>query len=185
MMNFVAIDFETASSSPNSACSVAVVEVKDGRMKDSYYSLIRPPRMYFHPINIQIHGIHPEDVRDQPDFRGIWPELRKRLEGHIVVAHNAQFDMRVLRASLDTAGLIAPQFSHCCTVSLSRRAWPQLKNHKLDTVGDYLHIDFQHHNALADAQACAEIPLCAGRKFHIDSLTELAAAMHVAVKPFR
>lgn len=185
MMNFMAIDFETASSRPDSACSVAVVEVKDGKIMDSYYTLIRPPQMYFHPINIQIHGIRPGDVRDKPSFAGIWPELKKRLEGRIVVAHNAQFDMRVLRASLDTAGLTAPRFLHCCTVSLSRRAWPELKNHKLDTVGDYLHIEFQHHNALADARTCAEIPLYAGRKFDIGDLPALAAAMHVAVKPFK
>lgn len=184
MMNFMAIDFETASSSPDSACSVAVVEVKDGKLLDSYYSLIRPPEMYFHPINIQIHGIHPEDVQDKPDFAGIWPELRARLEGRIVVAHNAQFDMRVLRASLAGAGLAAPHFQHCCTVSLSRRVWPQLRNHKLDTVGDYLHIDFEHHNALADARTCAAIPVCAGRELQIDSLPELASAMHVAVKRF-
>ena len=51
-------------------------------------------------------AIGPEDVEDAPDFAGIWPELEKRLAGRIVVAHNAQFDMSVLRASLRAAGLL-------------------------------------------------------------------------------
>ena len=61
MMNFTAIDFETATSSRNSACSVALVEVKDDKLVDSYYALIRPPALRFNPFNIHIHGIHPED----------------------------------------------------------------------------------------------------------------------------
>ena len=185
MMNFVAIDFETATSRMNSACSVAVIDVRDGQMADSYYTLIRPPRLCFSSFNIHIHGITPSMVADEPDFAGIWPELRKRLEGRIVVAHHAQFDMGVLKSELLTNALEFPVFSHCCTVSLSRKAWPELVNHKLDTVGNFLHIDFQHHNALEDARTCAEIHLAAGREFHIDDLGKLAARLQVAVKPFK
>ena len=127
MMNFTAIDFETATSSRNSACSVAVVEVKDGKLFDSYYALIRPPELKFNYFNIQIHGIHPEDVKDAPDFAGIWPELKKRLEGRIVVAHNAQFDMSVLKYSLLENDLSIPKFSYCCTVKIARKVWPGVR----------------------------------------------------------
>ncbi len=185
MMNFTAIDFETATSSRNSACSVALVEVEDGKLSDSYYALIRPPEMRFNPFNIHIHGIHPEDVADAPDFAGIWPELAKRLAGRIVVAHNAQFDMSVLKASLRETGIQPPAFYHCCTVSLARHAWPNLLNHKLDTVGEYLHIKFQHHNALDDARTCAAIPLAAGREMDATSFAELAKRLQVPIKPFQ
>ena len=185
MMNFTAIDFETATASRNSACSVALVEVKEGRIADSYYALIQPPEMQFSSFNIRIHGIHPEDVEDAPDFAGIWPELEKRLAGRIVVAHNAQFDMSELRASLGAAGLRPPAFSHCCTVSLARHAWPNLFNHKLDTVGNYLHIQFKHHNALDDARTCAAIPLAAGRELAAESFPELARQLQVPIKPFQ
>ena len=185
MMNFTAIDFETATSSRNSACSVALVEVKDDKLVDSYYALIRPPALRFNPFNIHIHGIHPEDVADAPDFAGIWPELAKRLAGRIVVAHNAQFDMRVLKASLREAGLRPPAFSHCCTVSLARHAWPHLMNHKLDTLGKYLHIQFQHHNALDDARTCAAIPMAAGREMAAENFAELARRLQVPIKPFQ
>ena len=185
MMNFAAIDFETATSSRNSACSVAIVEVKDGKVYDSYYALIKPPNMKFNYFNIQVHGITPADVRDKPTFVDIWPELKKRLENRIVIAHNAQFDMSVLKYSLNENHLAAPMFSHCCTVSIARKVWPDFENHKLDTVGSHLHIDFNHHNALDDARTCAAIPLFAGKKLHIDNFTSLVEVIGVKVKPFK
>ena len=141
MMNFAAIDFETATSARNSACSVAVVEVRDGQFYDSYYTLI-------------------------------------------VVAHNARFDMGVLRACLQTADLRAPSFAYADTVTISRRAWPDLPNHKLDTVGDFLHIDFHHHNALDDARTCAAIPLYAGRQMAVDDFRTLAEQLGFRIYPF-
>jgi DNA polymerase III subunit epsilon len=185
MMNFAAIDFETANNKRNSACSVAVVEVKDGQICDSYYALIRPPEMDFSYFNIQIHGIHPEDVKDKPTFAGIWPELRKRLENRIVVAHNAQFDMSVLKYALNEYKLPEPKFNHCCTVSLARKLWPELENHKLDTVGHYLNIDFKHHDALEDAKTCAAIPIVAGQQLKVENFAELVRELGVAVKPFK
>ena len=81
-MDFSAIDFETATSSRNSACSVAVVDVKDNIIIDKYYTLLKPPGLKFNWFNIKIHGIHPDDVQDAPTFKDIWPDLRKHLEGH-------------------------------------------------------------------------------------------------------
>ena len=163
----------------------SVVEVKDGRLFDSYYALIKPPGMKINFFNIQIHGIHPEDVKDAPTFAGIWPELKKRLEGRIVVAHNAQFDMSVLKYSLLENNLSMPIFRHCCTVKIARKVWPELENHKLDTVGDFLHIDFHHHNALDDARTCAAIPVFAGKKLKVDDFAELAAEIQVPLRPFK
>jgi len=185
MMNFVAIDFETANSKRNSACSVAVVEVKDGKIHDSYYALIKPPGMKFDYFNIQIHGITPEDVRNKPTFAEIWPELKLRLENKIVLAHNASFDMSVLKYVIQEYHLVPAKFHHCCTVSIARKIWPELENHKLDTVGDHLHIDFNHHNALDDARTCAAIPLFASEKIHVDNFAELVQKIDVPVKPFK
>lgn len=184
MMNFAAIDFETANNRRSSACSVAIVEIKDGIITDSYYTLIRPPQMDFSYFNIQIHGIRPEDVREQPTFAEVWPELRQRLAGRIVVAHNAQFDMSVLRSCLKEYDLGKPKFSHCCTVIIARKVWPELENHKLDTVGNYLQLAFNHHNALDDARTCAAIPLLAGKKLQVDNFASLALNTGVMVKPF-
>ena len=184
MMNFAAIDFETATSARDSACSVAVVEVVEGKLYDSYYTLIQPPENKYNPFNIQIHGITREDTRYAPSFAKIWPELKGHLEGKVVVAHNAPFDMGVLGACLMRAGLPVPKFSYCDTVAISRKVWPELENHKLNTVGSFLEIDFKHHNALDDARTCAAITLKAGEELHMDSLPELTGRLGINVKPF-
>ena len=184
MMNYAAIDFETATSARDSACSVAVVEVVDGKLYDSYYTLIQPPENKYNYFNVQIHGITREDTRYAPTFAKIWPELREHLEGKVVVAHNAPFDMGVLNACLMRAGLPLPNFYYCDTVSISRKAWPDLENHKLDTVGSFLEIDFQHHNALDDARTCAAIPLKAGEELGLGSLKGLTEKLGINVKPF-
>lgn len=183
-MNFAAIDFETATSARDSACSVAVVEVKEGKLYDSYYTLIQPPGNRYNWFNTRIHGITREDTATAPDFAAIWPELRSHLEGRIVVAHNARFDMGVLGACLAREGLGIPDFAYCDTVAISRKAWPELVNHKLDTVGSFLHIEFNHHNALDDARTCAYIPVAAAKEMAVDSLQRLTAQLGVRVQPF-
>ena len=183
-INFTAIDFETATEKSNSACSVAVVEVRDGEIARSYSTLIRPPRLAFSPFNIQIHGITPEMVEHERGFSGIWPELRPFLEGNIVFAHNAPFDMGVLKSSLLANHIEPPKFLQCCTVQISRKAWPELPNHKLDTMGAFLHVDFRHHDAKEDARVCAEIPLAAAKQLGVDSVEALAKTLRVAIKPF-
>lgn len=184
MMNFAAIDFETATSARDSACSVAVVEVREGKLYDSYYTLIQPPANRYNRFNTQIHGITREDTADAPVFDQIWQELCVHLEGRIVVAHNARFDMSVLSACLSKYGLAAPNFAYCDTVAISRKVWPELVNHKLDTVGNFLQIDFNHHNALDDARTCACIPLAAGRETATDTIEGLAGKLGIFVQPF-
>lgn len=183
-MNFTAIDFETANQYRNSACSVAVVEVKEGKIYDSYYALIRPPILKFHPINVGIHGITAADVQSQPNFPVLWPDLKGKLEKKNVIAHNAAFDMGVLRSCLAYYQLPMPQFLHFCTVSMARRVWPYLENHKLSTLGAYFHIDFQHHNALDDARACACIALLAAKELGANSFGELIEKLQLPKKAF-
>lgn len=183
-MNFVAIDFETANAKRNSACSVAVVEVKNGKIFDSYYALIRPPELDFNYHNIQVHGITAADVRDKPTFSTVWRDLKPCLEHKFVVAHNASFDMSVLKGCLKEYGIEAPLFQHCCTVALARKVWPQLPNHRLDTLGNYFHIDFHHHNALDDARTCAAITLMAAKAERVNNFAELVMKLGVPTKKF-
>ena len=184
MMNYIAIDFETATGSMNSACSVATVEVREGQLKESWTTLIQPPKLAFDDFNIGIHGISPKDVEDAPTFAEIWQELKERLAGKIVVAHNASFDMGVLKASLLANHLQAPLFRTCCTVRISRKVWPDLVDHKLNTVGAHLNINFQHPRALDDARTCAAIPLFAGVATGTDDLEELAQKIGVKIGDF-
>lgn len=183
-MNFVAIDFETANNRRSSACSVAVVEVRQGKIYDSFYSLIRPPQLDFNYTNIKIHGITPADVREKPKLPELWPSLRSHLEDKIVIAHNASFDMGVLKDCLDEYHLPGASFQHCCSVGIARRVWPDLPNHKLGTLGDYFHIDFQHHNALDDARTCAAVVLMAAKECGAKTLCELLNKIKMPLKAF-
>lgn len=159
MLNFVAIDFETADNGRDSACSVALVIVKDGRVAGSVQRLIRPPRrrmMFTH-----IHGISYAQVADQPDFAGIWPELADVIaEADFLAAHNAPFDKGVLEGCCAAHGLPAPRKHFLCTVRLAREVW-NLHPTKLPDVCRHLGLSLNHHDALSDATACANIVLAA------------------------
>ncbi len=100
--NFTAIDFETANRRADSACQLAAVAVRDGKIADSVTWLIRPEPLYFSRVNIEIHGITPDQVRGEPDFGDLWPEIAEKISDDCLVAHNAGFDIGVLLACLRT-----------------------------------------------------------------------------------
>lgn len=180
-MNFVAIDFETANSEPNSACSLGIVVVEQGTIVRNYYKLIKPVSEYFSTENIAIHGITPLMVRNEATFEQLWPEIKPILSNKLVFAHNAAFDLRVLKNSLGSTPLEIV-LSYACTVNLARRIWPNLPNHKLGTMANYLNISFKHHNALEDAGACATIVLAAAENMKSNNLLELIKNTKVPIK---
>lgn len=159
-MNFTAIDFETANYQKHSACSVALTIVRDSQIIDNYYTLLKPDT-YFDQRNIRIHGIHERDVVNAPTFAQIWPEIKPLFtQNQLIVAHNLPFDRGVLQGSLDFYRLEQPHFQTLCTVQSSRKLLYELPNHKLNTVCDSLGITLDnHHHALADSVACANILL--------------------------
>ena len=102
-MDFVAIDFETANGAKNSACAVGIVTVKGGIIIDTYYTLIKPPGNSYHWGCVRVHGIKPKQTANALAFKDLYPEIQKRLQGQIVVAHNATFDRSVLKACMEEA----------------------------------------------------------------------------------
>jgi DNA polymerase-3 subunit epsilon len=177
-MNFVAIDFETAKYSRESACSVGLVKFRNGEAVDTFYSLIRPPALYIRPDFTDIHGLTVEDVRDAPSFAALWENSLCHFIGDLpLAAHNAPFDMSVLRAALDWYDLPVPPFKYFCTLKLARAAWPELKSHALTSLGKHFGIDYDAHNALADAQV-AGIIACKGAETyactHLEKLLRAA-----------
>jgi len=156
-MRYVAIDFETANNEPVSACSVGLAKMEDGQVIDTYYSLIKPASRYFSPFNISIHGIHPEDVEDAPLFRDIWPDILMFIDEDLLIAHNAPFDIGIVKALLAYYGLAVPPLHYADTVRISRVAFPFLSNHKLTTISRHFGFDYTAHHALDDAINCAKI----------------------------
>ncbi len=160
-MNFVAIDFETANASRDSACSLGMVKVMDNKIVEEWYELIKPPSMHFDYRNILIHGIKPEDVINEKNFGEHWSSILAFISDNPVIAHNAAFDFSVLRYCLDTYELPYPEFNYFCTVIAAKVTWPELDRHDLHTVSSKLGFKFKHHNALEDARACANVLIAA------------------------
>jgi len=153
-MKYVAIDFETANNDPTSACSVGLAKMENGILIDSYYSLILPPSRYFSPMNISIHGIYPDDVAHAPEFDQIWPEILLFIGNDLLIAHNAPFDIGILRAMLSFYELPIPPLRYTCTVRISRKVWPHFSSHKLTDLSQRFGFDYRAHYALDDAVNC-------------------------------
>ncbi|CAK0743414.1 DNA polymerase III subunit epsilon [Azospirillaceae bacterium] len=169
----VAIDFETANQSRNSACSVGLAWIEDGKISRTEGYLIRPPDNRFSPFNIGIHGITPSMVAKSPTFGRLWATLYTKLADHILIAHNASFDKSVMNNSLAAYQITIPAFTWLCTVNIGRRTWPSLDDHKLPTLARALNIPLKHHDHVSDAAACAEIALAAMRKRKVADILQL------------
>jgi DNA polymerase-3 subunit epsilon len=179
-MTVVALDFETANQSPDSACAIGLAFVEGDRITRRFHTLIRPPEMRFDWGNIRVHGIRPEDVMDAPSFADVWDEISDVFEGALVLAHNASFDMNVLKRSAARFGLGLPGFRSFCTVSMARRLWPDEPSRKLSALATKFGIGFRHHDAGEDAYACAAIALEGVREAGASDVRDLAATMGLA-----
>lgn len=158
-MRLVAIDFETANSKSNSACSLGITIYEEGELIDSYAFFIKPPKEARYFTNTFIHHITLEDVIDKPEFDEYYSQLKEVFNDAILLAHNARFDIGVLNAMCDSYHLDHFKNPYIDTVSLSRRAFPGLMNHRLNTVSEYLNVELNHHEASSDAYACMMIVL--------------------------
>ncbi|MCR4829067.1 MAG: 3'-5' exoribonuclease [Bacteroidales bacterium] len=161
LQNFAAIDFETANTHPSSVCSVGIVVVRGGEVVDKFYSLIQPEPNYYNRFCQCVHGLGHADTDDAPLFPEVWAAVAPRIEGLPLVAHNAAFDSRCLRAVMQVYRMDYPDYHFCCTLISSRRHFGKtLPNHQLHTVASACGFDLErHHHALADAEACAAIAL--------------------------
>jgi DNA polymerase III subunit epsilon len=178
-MDFVAIDFETANEHRNSPCAVAVVVVIGGELVDQRAWLIRPKEPYFNPFNVRIHGITEEDVADQPEFDDLWDTLGAFLLDRIVLAHNASFDMSVLRSTLATYGIPFPEMTYSCTRVIAQKSWPGLLSYGLQPVAMKLGIEFNHHLVEDDAYACAKVAIHACHRAGVTSIESLATQLEI------
>lgn len=159
-MDFLALDFETATAQPDSPCELGIAVVRGGVVREVRNWLIKPPQWpYFSPYNIAVHGITPQDVVGAPRWQQIWNEVSDLLHEQVVVAHNAAFDMNVLRSTLAAHGLAHPTFEYFCSVSMSRKVWPGRASYGLRPMCDMHGIGFKHHRAGNDAEATAELVL--------------------------
>lgn len=182
-LDFTAIDFETANSSSASACSVGLVKVRAGRVVDSAYWLIKPPAGHdeFVDWNTRIHGIKAADVASAASWQAQLPDLVAFADDDPLVAHNASFDMGVIRGGCAATEMDCPGFDYLCSLQVARRTY-SLDSYRLPVAAMAAGFEeFEHHNALADSQACAAIVVHAAARHGVETLAALAAAVSVRI----
>lgn len=157
--SFVAIDFETAHHGRDSACAVGAVLVEGGKVTDTFAHLIRPPGNDYFWYNTKVHGLSAADTADAPDFADVWRQLRPFIKGQTLVAHNAEFDESVLHQSLGVYGLRPGRNEVLCSRDMARVALPGRKSYRLPDLCRSLRIHLDHHDALSDANAAAQLVL--------------------------
>ena len=180
-MNFVAIDFETATSRAGSICSMGICCVTNNKVTSTKEILIKPEPFEFNEYNIKIHNITPEMVINQPTFDKYWKEIFPYLNNRIIVAHNASFDINALLNTLTLYNIEFPTFNYLCTVKLSQKAYPELESHKLNNLAEALNIDFSHHRAGDDAYACAKVLIKILEDFSLNTLDELERMFEIGI----
>jgi len=186
-LNFTAIDFETANGASASPCAVGLVKVAEGKIVDTFSTLIKPPypNDWFATGNIGVHGIHPQDVVDAPT----WAEALEEMLGFIgsddLIAHNAGFDMGVLKASAALIEYELPDLRYGCSLVMARKTY-NLDSYRLNQVAYAIgHEEFDHHDALADSDACARIVIHMADRHGVSSLDELAELTNHKIKSIR
>lgn len=181
MLDFIAIDFETANSKRNSACEVGIVAVERLAIVETFQSLIRPTTGTFNPINVSIHGITADMVRNERTLDELWGDISCYFESSVpVIAHNAAFDMSVLRESCSCD---IPVFYYADSMSI---AAPFVRGKKtLVNCADELGICVnQHHDALDDARVCAEICIEAFKRGGCASAWEYFCKNNIQINRF-
>lgn len=158
MARYIVFDVETPNHLNNRMSAIGISVVEDGQIVRDYASFVDPEQP-FDPFNTILTGISEETVADAPTFPELWPEIEPLLNSGILVAHNAPFDIGVLRKCL-AAYEIDWQSSvrGICTVVMGRRLLPGI-SHKLNDLCAYYGIALRHHRADSDSHACAEILL--------------------------
>lgn len=184
-IDFTAIDFETANGSPASPCAVGMVRVRDGKISKNLAFLIQPPvpNDWFHAGNIKVHGIRPSDVDGAATASEAIALMLAFIGEDVLIAHNAPFDMGVLRSTAAHIGVELPQLNYACSLAISRKTY-NLESYRLNSVAYAIgHEEFDHHDALADSDACARIILHAADRHGVETLAELLTATKQTLKP--
>ncbi len=174
-LDFTAIDFETANGFRGSPCSVGLTKVRGGRIVEEASWLMRPPARYDHfdYHNVRIHGITARDVAGMPRFGELFPEIGAFIGDDILAAHNAAFDLGVIRSGLEVSGLAGPGYDYVCTVMLSRRCYSLVSN-SLPFAAEEAGVPLvNHHDAAEDARACAGILIDIAGRNGANSIAEL------------
>ena len=174
------VDLETTGGRPTSdrITEIAIVQTLDGKVVNKWQSFVYPDAPIPQMIQ-QMTGITNEMVANAPSFEELLPTILEKFEDHVVVAHNARFDVGFLRNAYKQFG---EEFKNTvvCTVKLSRNLYPKYKRHNLDSIIRRFNLTCEaRHRAMGDAAALPQLVAQMRRDFGKE---DVLAAMAVQQK---
>ncbi len=155
---FSLLDIETTGGSARDQkiIEIAVIQVLNGKVINTYEQLINPLRS-LDPFIVSLTGIHPHMLANAPTFDAIAENLYTLLDGTIITAHNAPFDYSFLKAEFSRVGMTL-HTDVLCTVRLSRKLFPELPRHGLDLIIEHFGFEIAHrHRAMGDTLALQQL----------------------------
>ena len=153
---YVCFDVETPNSLNDRMSAIGISVVENGKVTQEFFSYVNPEEP-FDAFNTQLTGISVATVASAPSFAQLWPEIEPILSSGILVAHNAPFDLSVLKNCLIAYGITWKERTrYLCTVRIGKTELPGV-SHKLNDLCEHFGIQLDHHQADSDSRACAEI----------------------------
>ena len=179
---YVVFDIETTGLSAKSdrITEIGAVKVKKGEIVDTFNTFVNPERP-IPPKITELTGITDEMVKDAPSEKEAVKAFLDFSQGRALIAHNAPFDTGFIRVAADRHHL---DFSNASidTVPIVRTLYPEMKNHKLNTVASYLKLPpFNHHRACDDAKVLADIFVIVAQKLQEDYQVEKISQINTAL----
>ena len=158
MYRYIAFDVETPNYYNNRMSAIGISVVENGAITEEFFSYVNPETR-FDLFNTHLTGIDERTVADAPTFPALWTKIEPLMSSGILAAHNAVFDLGVLKKCLRDYHIAWKSTAkYCCTVQMGRRLAPGI-SHRLNVMCDYYGIPLDHHQAASDSHACAEILL--------------------------
>ena len=159
-LSFAVVDVETTGGRAeygDRITEIAVVTVRNGHIENVYETLVNPERS-IPPFITRLTRISWDMVCNKSPFRDVAGDVVRALEGHVFVAHNANFDWRFVNSEVRRATGRELTGRRLCTVRMARRLLPQLRSRSLDWVAGHYNVEIpphQRHRAAGDAIATA------------------------------
>ena len=158
MYRYIVFDVETPNRFNDRMSAIGISVVENGAITQEFFSYVNP-ETGFDPFNTQLTGIDERTVAHAPAFPELWARIEPLMSSGILAAHNAVFDLGVLKKCLRDYGIPWKNAAkYCCTVQMGRRLVPGI-SHLLNVMCDHYGIALQHHQADSDSHACAQILL--------------------------
>jgi DNA polymerase-3 subunit epsilon len=162
--SFFALDVETANGDRSSICQVGIACVRPDNTIETWATLVDPRTRLW--TFTGLHGIDSRMVQGAPTIDTVLEALKPLLNGYTVYQHSG-FDRSAIRASCVALGYDEPEWKWQDSVTVARRAWPDLKGnggHGLASLKRHLGLSFEHHDAGEDARAAAQVVILAGKE---------------------